>query len=292
MVSLVAYPYSYNSMYSGILELFVWEGEYVAILSRQSDLDQVAVNKMLKAFDSAYLFYLDRTGKKPLTSEHVNQKLPIADVPFTCDNPYAAACGHIGAFGIELRHDTFDALYMGVITKDEVDQTVFYELGRNFWFYDEQYDGDPVARGFAIFMRFVAMEFLDVKGAVINGHSFEQFKSAIEGLAAMYIATDYLYWENLVAENRRVPNDFNLDQNDLFASFCFELHRRYPQFINNVWKETQLLKKALSTQDVIDNFFLASCNATRTNLTVTFENWRWKISDVALAQVSYYMAEE
>ncbi|MFT3949086.1 MAG: hypothetical protein QM763_19130 [Agriterribacter sp.] len=86
-----------------------------------------------------------------------------------------------------------------------------------------------------------------------------------------------------------VPNS-GLGATDLFASFCFRLRRDYggEAFVQNLWKEAGRRPNATTTQDAVDNFFLASCAAANKNLTTVFQSWRWPLSVSAVATASKY----
>jgi len=45
---------------------------------------------------------------------------------------------------------------------------------------------------------------------------------------------------------------------------------------------------ANTTQDAVDNFFLASCAAENKNLTTLFQSWKWTLSASAITAASQY----
>ena len=49
-----------------------------------------------------------------------------------------------------------------------------------------------------------------------------------------------------------------------------------------------LRPNANTTQDAVDNFFLASCEAANKNLATVFQAWRWPLSTNALTIASQY----
>ena len=87
----------------------------------------------------------------------------VAVVPSTC----GLGCSQQGRTGIELQQSLFDTLYEGVHDDGQYDQTLFYEFGRNFGFYGDKIayktpDEDPITTGYAVFMRFMAMDAVGV----------------------------------------------------------------------------------------------------------------------------------
>lgn len=77
---------------------------------------------------------------------------------------------------------------------------------------------------------------------------------------------------------------------DLFTSMCMRLRRDYgeAEFLKNIWKNVEARPNANSTQDAVDNFFLASCKTANKNLTELFQSWRWPLSAGAITEASKY----
>jgi hypothetical protein len=198
----------------------------------------------------------------------------------------------LGNTGIELQNTYFDIMYNAINNNNQYDQVVFYEFGRNFWFYESKLNyklNDPVATGYAVFMRFMSMEAAGVNGAPFNSWSFPTFRTNVENLINTYLANPSLEWANTLGIGQGVPGS-GLGATDLFASFCFRLRRDYggETFVRNLWKQAGLRPNAIETQDAVDNFFLASCAAANRNLTTVFQSWRWRISPNAVAAALQY----
>lgn len=149
-------PTDYASFFAGKLSLIPWEGERVALLTEKGSYNPTSVAGLLTNLDSAYSFYADLTGAHPSPASRFNQKLTIARVPTSC----GAGCGYLGATGIEILGYFFDFVY-GVYDKTGRDHHIlYYELGRNFWFYSSQLHFGPyssAATGFAIHSQFGAL---------------------------------------------------------------------------------------------------------------------------------------
>jgi hypothetical protein len=240
--------------------------------------------------DSVYNFYRRCTGRDPNIFYTVNNHTTVADVPSTC----GAGCGELGYTGVELLSSFFDLMYNDINTSNQYDQAVFYEFGRNFWFYGGQLaykTNDPVTTGYAVFMRFMAMEATGVQGGPFNGVTpFADFKASEEALVDQYLSNTALNWQNTLGANAGVPGGFG-GATDLFASFCMRLRRDYggDVFLNDLWQEADKQPPANSTQDAVDNFILAACAAAHKNLTNLFMvQWRWPMSAPAQKAASQY----
>ena len=184
--------YWYHSQKGKEYQLTPWVGQYVVILTKDSKLNKSVMVKILRAIDSAYVFYHELTGRAPSPYTQYDGRLVIAQVPdprcsfidSATESPPADACSYSGATGIELRDDVFYTLYREVNSRNpKFDQAVFYELGRNFWFYQDQltfYEKDEIKEGskppspkerspfttaFSILNKFLSMEAANVAGA-------------------------------------------------------------------------------------------------------------------------------
>ena len=124
----------YRSFKDELLQRYVWMGQRVAFLTAREDLDPVVMEKLCATFDKVYDFYQEATGRQPRKFRHYEGRVSIAEVKDTC----GAACAYLGATGIEMTPDCFYELYDGVAERNEYDQALPYEFGRNFWFYSPQ----------------------------------------------------------------------------------------------------------------------------------------------------------
>ncbi len=288
---LSPYPQTYTTFAGEETHLYGWKGKKILLLSGSENLDRSVMFRWVKAMDAAYNYYKKTTGREPVfytPNYYIEGRATIADVSNTC----GAGCGFLGWTGIELQNSTFDVMYNAIKKSNKYDQAVFYEFGRNFWFYEDQLaykTNDPVTTGYAVFMRFMAMEAACVNGASFGQWSFERFRRKVELLINTYLATPSLNWENTLGAGQGVPGS-QLGATDLFASFCFRLRRNYggEKFVQRLWKYAGQRPAASTTQDAVDNFFIAACQAANRNLTSVFTNWRWPLSDNAKAKASLY----
>lgn len=296
VLPLAVVPFTYTSFNGVPLNLFAWEGKYTAVLSRSDALAVADMTTILAATDATYQYYQTATGFTPAPAKLYHGKLTLADVPATC----GAGCGYMGATGIELQNTYFDLLYNGVHDHAQFDQVFFYEFGRNFWHLGDklEYKGSDntgtITTGFAVFMRFMAMDASGVAGGPYATWTFAEFRSRVEGMIDLYLADGTQTWANtLKVGHPQANNPSGLGATDLFASFCFRLWRDQggAVFIQKLWIEAAKRPAAATTQDAVDNFFLAACAAANKNLTTQFETtWRWPLSAAAKAAAAGYPA--
>jgi len=276
-------PQSYTTFQNATLNLYKYEGAKVMVLANSPTLNASAMTKLTNALDGTYDFYKRCTGREPtrFPNTFINNRTTVARVDATC----GAGCGYLGATGIELLNSFFDVLYTEILNNNLYDQAVFYEFGRNFWFYGNlaYKQNDPVTTGFAVFMRFMAMEDIGVQGAKFGNMTFTEFRNKVQGLLPLYLANSSLNWSNTLGAGQGVPNS-GLGGADLFASFCWYLKNTYGQcWLENVWKYAGERPDAVTTQDAVDNFIIASSLAAKTNLAPLFQQtWRWPVSTNAV----------
>lgn len=281
-------PVMYTSINQDYLTLYPVIGRNIVLLAPSPELDPAVLQQMVDTFDRAYDFYKSVTGREPSLYLNYHEMPSIAVVPTTC----GAGCGYLGMSGIELQADYFEKLYTGVLENNQYDQTVFYELGRNFWFYENkiEYMGedrtDSISTGYAVFMRFMAMDAAGVTPAPYNATDFSLFREEVENLLPTYLLDDTLNWDNTLRIGKAPANALDLDGSDLFAAILFDLRTRFgDDFIKWIWKEVDLRPDAETTQDAIDNFVLATCAAVEQNQTRLFvEHYRWPVSTAALKE--------
>lgn len=290
-VRISPYPQYYLSFNGVLLNLFAWQGEKVVILSRNQNLSRTTMFKWARAMDATYEYYKLCNGREPVfysPNYYLNYRSTIADVSSTC----GAGCGFLGFTGIEVQSTFFDIGYNAINNSDQFDQALFYEFGRNFWFCGNKLAykaNDPITTGYAVFMRFMAMNATGVNGALFGNLSYNDFQQSVIDLVDLYLANTSLDWDNTLGAGLGIPGGFG-GATDLFASFCFRLRRDYggATFVENIWKEASLRPDAVTTQDAVDNFFLAACAAADKNLTHVFQSWRWPLSAGAVQRAAQY----
>ena len=288
--SISQVPQNYTTFQGAVLNLYKYEGTNTMILTNSNSLNSSVMSNWLNATDGTYNFYYSCTGQYPNCYTNVtcfNGKSTIARVDATC----GAGCGYLGFTGIELLNTYFDNTYTRILNDNQYDQAFFYEFGRNFWFYDSKLkytSNDPIVTGYAVFMRFMAIESLGLNGAPFNGTlDFNTFKNQVRNLRVTYMADSSLSWANTLGVGQGVPSS-GWGATDLFASFCFYLKENYGgmNWVQNIWKKAALRPTATTTQDAVDNFIIASSQAANVNLISLFQYWKWTPSTSAIAYLN------
>jgi hypothetical protein len=138
-------------------------------------------------------------------------------------------------------------------------------------------------------MSYMARDATGINPAPFAGMTYPQLVAQLTGLIDVYLANPSLNWGNTLAIDKGVPGT-NTNAAGLFCSFLYRLRRDYggEDFVRNIWKQAGLRPNAATTQDAVDNFFLASCAAANKNLTTLFQSWRFPLSEGAIAAASQY----
>ena len=198
----------YTSFFGEEYQMIPYTGRNVAFLVPPPSLDSDVMAEVVAVFDDVYDYYAASTGREPGLYINYNGLPTIASVRATC----GAGCAYLGLTGIEVLEDYFMLLYDGVHDRNEYDQVIFYEFGRNFWFYEGQleYKGTDhkgsIATGFAVFMRDMAMEATAVNPGPFNDHDFSVLVAEVRGLLDTYLADPTLNWENTLRIGQAPPN--------------------------------------------------------------------------------------
>ena len=243
----------------------VWRGSEVALLTPADNLDRYdpsVLPHIAGTLDRAWDFYAEITGREPDPLKEIDGLTTIAVVPKTC----GAGCGYLGVTGIEIQEDPyFDVwLHDTVATTDQFDQTLFYELGRNFWFYGDQLRPLPTdaATAYAIANRFLSMDAIGIEGAPYNRYlPFEEFRTSImDDMSQIYFADTSRDWSNTIL-TQSVPDNSQWGANDLLASL---FGRVYEDFGEEVYsKMWQAIGDASATSNAEDatNLFISSASS-------------------------------
>ncbi|MBK6489565.1 MAG: hypothetical protein IPF98_22520 [Gemmatimonadetes bacterium] len=265
-------PYTYTSFNGDILPRFAWKGAKIAFLTERPDLDPQVMQRLLTVFDSVYAYYAATVGGTPIPYNLVDGRLSIAEVPSTC----GAGCAYLGFTSIELLAPYWTLLYDGVAQRDEFDQVLFFEFGRNFWLqdldaalaYKAPQDAGSIVTGYAVFMRFAAMEAVGVKGGPFNGLPYSTWLREVVRLSDRYERDHSLTLSNTLFVGRGPTNPIGAGATDLFASFILNLRRSYnpTTFVPRLWQAALSRPAAVTTQDAVDNFVVSASIAANRNL--------------------------
>ena len=276
---------SYTSFEGKKVSLFPWRGKRMVFLTKSDAHDPEVMAALCGVFDKVHDFYHEATGRLPEKAKELDGLITVAEVDQTC----GAACGYLGATGIELTPGVFVELYGGWQKDQSVDQALPYEFGRNFWFYSPQLayqkpvSDRSVVTGYAVFMRLMALDAAGAKLGPFRDRTGSEFRAIMESLVDLHEADPQSTWETTLKVDAAPENPLGLNGTDLFASFCLRLARDHGglKFVRRLWKEVAKLPAAASTQEAVDHFVIAASAAASTDLAPLFtKRWRWPVSPV------------
>lgn len=267
---------AYQSFQKQQLQLRPYVGRNVALLLDPArEPPQVVVNRILAATDRAWDWYKDMFGQVPVPYNQHAGRATIAEVTGSC----GAGCGQVGFTGIEIA-----PRYIGFIldraARDLHFQLVFYELGRNFFFYR-----DPLGQlaslitGFAHVNRFYCMDAIGVMGAPWgDGLDWEVSRhDVLVDLLDRYLADPKLTWRNTIAEYKAPDNPRKWDGAAFAASLYYKIRRDHGSAgYRRFWRLMAGAPKAETPQQSIERFVQIAHAATG-------EDYRSLFRDTALA---------
>lgn len=278
----------YQTFQNAKLKLHAWSGKKVTFLTQNAGVDPNLMQELCTTFDGIYDFYFEATGKAPQQIKHYEGRLTVAEVNETC----GAACGYLGATGVELSKGCFAELYNGYQKRKTIDQAPPYEFGRKFWFYHPQLayqksvSDRAIVTGYAVFMRIVSLDAAGAKLGPFRDKTGDESRKIMESLIDLYEVDPKFTWENTLKVDGAPPNLLGPNGTDLFASFCLRLVRDQGgrAFVNKLWKAAEKRPAAKSTQDAVDNFIIAASQAAGKDLSEQFTKWRWPLSEQGRAE--------
>ncbi len=271
----------YTSFWGTENILYSYHGTHICILAPQSNLDSIVITEILKKLDQAYVEFKLISGRDPDISKKVPLKhLPIAVVEKTCGR--GDGCGLIGKKGIEISHEKFQILYEGMKENEFFDTLPLYELGRNFWFYDKQMflgvdtpPSDDLRTGFAIFMRFILSNKLDINEGNLEGYVYQDYRNRLKNIYHLIKSNNSLFVYNLLFEEYSLKEDFIYNRSDVWASVLIHLYDQPgwgDNFVSRVWKELGKLPESHKPYDISQSFLIACERAMEMSLQSFFED--------------------
>lgn len=276
-------PVVYARFDGGHETLTPWVGRNVAVLTPVGgSFSPLTMTQIIDALDRAWDFYESMTRHAPTPRLTYQGRDSIAVV--TTILPGCAACSYLGATGSEILDSFFQILYDGVANHTEYDQVMFYEFGRNFWFYqhilapDSTY-GSTVATGFAILMRSRSMHSIGVAGAPFNGTPFSTFESQIWGIVNDYDGDLSRTFADTLAVGRS-PSVYN--GTDFFASILNLLASHYGGdcYLQAFFDAATASPSATTDTTAVTNFVNAASKAAGVDLRPFFyEHWSFPRPD-------------
>ncbi|WP_375585741.1 hypothetical protein [Cyclobacterium xiamenense] len=165
---------SYAHFTGGFSELTPLESRHIVLLYTKGDYGKDTLASMLETYDRAFALAAAHMGREPAPAAFTTEKLPLAIVPLTC----GPGCGRIGQKGMEITEEKFEGIYREFVSSGRHDHLFFYELGRNFWFFDSPSENpglSDIRTGFAVFFRDLLLRELEIETAPINGNPYAAY---------------------------------------------------------------------------------------------------------------------
>lgn len=255
--------------------LVPWPGERMCLLLRADHRrDPAVLARILEAVDAGHRYYAETVGRLPTPDRRHADRDVIAEVLTTC----GAGCSLLGASGMEIMRPYFDVLYRGVKIDGVYDQLPFYELGRNFWFWSDQLafrapDIDPVVTGYAVWMRFRAIDATGLPGGPFNGRPYDAFRADVAELVHHYEADTAATFAGTLARNF---SPWGYSGTDLWASMMMQLTDRHggQEFVARFWRRALEAPVARDTASAVSNWVRIASSAAGVDLGAVFYD-RW-----------------
>jgi serralysin len=251
------------------VQLRPYVGRNVALLLNPNRAtEQIVAERVVSAIDRAWDWYRDLFGRLPASNRTYAGKSTVAEVEASC----GAGCGLIGNTGIEISTPTMNRLLIEA-AQDRYNQAVFYELGRNFFFFTDQLramapfaNGGVFTTGFAHVHRFYAMDAAGLTGAPWDDKlDFDGFRYFIlVELLDLYLADKSLTWENTLAVDKvpKNPHDW-ISGAHLAAAFFHRIRRDHGYAgYRRFWQLMATAPKSSSPRDAAARFVQVARAAT------------------------------
>ena len=201
----------------------------------------------------------------------------IAEVDQTC----GTGCGRIGFPGIEIQTGKFLKIYNSYTKYKKFDSLIFYELGRNFWFYDDQLTcsvsgiSNAIRTGFAVFMRNICVDKLSIDADSINQVDYSTYLYDLKNIFYQYSADTSLNISKVLIYGMLpdVSEYFEVTGSNFWASLLFFLYEQKgfgDGWLNSIWREISKRPIAENETDILNNFYSACTSATERDITELF----------------------
>lgn len=207
----------------------------------------------------------------------------VAEVKNTC----GSGCGKIGLPGIEIQSDKLRKIYRGFTRTKKFDSLIFYELGRNFWLYDDQLTSsefglsNAMRTGFAVFMRNICIDKLKIDADSVNNLPYDDYLVDLKEIFYRYAEdsalsiTDVLIYGKLPERS----SDLEVTASNFWASLLFFLYEQKgfgDDWLNRIWREISKRPIAENETAILNYFYSACTSATERDLTGLFgDKLKW-----------------
>ncbi len=271
-------PVDYTSISGNKLSRYPWRGRKVVVLTANPSLDVSTMNALVAALDQAYGVYEEITGAEPTAWEQgtLDDRDIVAEVPDQLAK--SAAMSFLGFTGTEVSATYFASLYDTAHLHGELDQALFYELGRTFWFYGDQLQPvDAFVTGFAIANRFVAMDRIAVHAGPFEKLSYGDFHSSIlNTLLDTYMASSGYTWRNTLTETHAIlspsRNPYGWGSSDLAGAIFYNIYAHYGfDAYKSFWRALKKRPEAKTDEAVVRNVIAAANTATSVDYSFVFK---------------------
>jgi serralysin len=273
---------TYKTFAGPSIEVRPFVGRNIALLlNPERSTDRVVTDRMLSAIDRGWEWYRDYFGRAPISNRTHAGKATITE---NAQDPAASARGIIGQTGIEVGPSSMNRLLLEAV-QDRYNQAVFYELGRNFWFFNDQLgamaptaNGGVFTTGFAHVHRFYSMEAANLVGAPWDDKlDFDGLRhSILVEMLDRYLASNALTWESTLAANKAPPNPYGWTADHLAAAFFHRIRRDHGHAgYRRFWQLMAKAPKANTPRDSAARFVQVARAATG-------EDYRGLLRDASL----------
>ena len=211
-----------------------WLGERVALVTTEGDYDLATMAAFVAHLDDGWALYEKLTAGKPRPFKMHQGRPTIVALPAN-DLSCGYGCGYVGATGIEMTN--FYSGHFPALEKNPntVPHAYFYEMGRNFYTFSDRHS--CFVTGFAVFMRYVCVETLELVDQ--DKRTKEVIVAAIDGYekSELGFVKAFTTHDGLAEKVNRLRDQNGkaiapTDQNVIYASLLLKLRR---EFGGNEW---------------------------------------------------------
>ena len=280
---------TYVSFEGNTYEMAVWKGEHVALLTPpQTIADSEVMANLLQAFDAGYEYYQSTTGVEPSDNPAttIDGLSTISIVTATC----GAGCGYLGSRGVEILSDWFGSnltgdyprvlgFYDTMRDSHTITSIVFYELGRNFWFYSDQLGDYGFTTGYAVINRYFAghSSGLPFDGSEI-AESYENV--TLPTIAATYFNHATATGLSTLGQSLGIDNSTGFNGTADLAAALFRILREHagPDGYAQFWHLLPFAPSQHSASDAFANFVDTAEPATGMDYSFLFKSgWAFEV---------------
>jgi serralysin len=273
---------TYKTFAGASIEVRPFVGRNVALLLNPTrSTERLVTDRVVSAIDRAWDWYRGYFGRAPTPNRTHAGKATIAE---NAQDAAASARGMVGQTGIEVGPSSMNRLLMEA-AHDRYSQAVFYELGRNFWFFEDQLGAIPApvigavfTTAFAHVHRFYSMEAAGLVGGPWDDKlDFDGFRhSILIDMLDRYLANSSLTWENTLAAYKAPPNPYGWTADHLAAAFFHRIRRDHGHAgYRGFWQLMAKAPKASTPRDAAARFVQVARAATG-------EDYRGLLRDASL----------